>query len=153
MGNTTLEFDDDVAWITMDDGKVNVMSTALLGELAGRLDEARKARVTVLIGRPGIFSAGFDLGTLRRGSDATRDMMGAGIGLIMTMLAHPNPIITGCTGHAYPMGAFLMMSADIRYGVAAPAGRSLHRDNAGWTGPVPGPSKTACRPGCFWFRE
>jgi enoyl-CoA hydratase len=34
------------------------------------------------------------------------------------MLEHPRPIIAACTGHAYPMGAFLMLASDLRIGVA-----------------------------------
>ncbi len=30
----------------------------------------------------------------------------------------PRPIIAACTGHAYPMGAFLMMASDLRIGAA-----------------------------------
>jgi enoyl-CoA hydratase len=28
--------------------------------------------------------------------------------------------VTVCTGHAYPMGAFLMLAADVRFGLAGP---------------------------------
>lgn len=34
------------------------------------------------------------------------------------MLAFRCPVVTVCTGHAYPMGAFLMLAADVRFGVA-----------------------------------
>jgi enoyl-CoA hydratase len=115
---TRLAIDDRTAWITLDDGKVNVMSHEMLDEIAARLDEARQAAVTVIAGRPGIFSAGFDLKTFQRSADESLKMVEAGVRLIEKMLAHPKPIITACTGHAYPMGAFLMLSADVRYGVA-----------------------------------
>ena len=115
---TRLTVDDRTAWITIDDGKVNVMSLDMLGEIAARLDETHEHAVTVLAGRPGILSAGFDLQTFQRGADDSWRMVDAGVRLIKKMLAHPKPIITACTGHAYPMGAFLMLSADIRYGAA-----------------------------------
>jgi len=114
---TTLKTEDGIASITIDDGKVNAMSTEMLDELCDRLDEARAgARVTVLCGRPGIFSAGFDMPTFSAGLDATREMLGAGMRTIVRMLSHPHPIVVACTGHAYPMGAFLMLSSDVRYG-------------------------------------
>lgn len=118
--NTRLEFRDDVAWLTMDDGKVNALSESLLREIAARIDEACDAPAIGLVGRPGIFSAGFDMPTFSRGADATVAMLQAGIDLIRKMLSHPRPIVTGCAGHAFPMGAFLMLCADWRLGVPGP---------------------------------
>lgn len=113
---TEITIDGDIARITMDDGKVNAMSTEMLEEITARLGEAREgARVTILRGRPGIFSAGFDMPTFGKGLEPTLAMMGAGMETILTMLSHPHPIVAACTGHAFPMGAFLMMCADERY--------------------------------------
>jgi enoyl-CoA hydratase len=101
----------------MDDGKVNAMSVEMLREIEGRLQEASAAGGPVVLrGRPGIFSAGFDMKTFARGPEASREMVLAGVRLIEGMLALPRPIVTVCTGHAYPMGAFLLLSADVRYG-------------------------------------
>jgi enoyl-CoA hydratase len=118
MSLVTLDIRDDVARIAMDDGKANVMTTDMLGELHSALSSsAASARVTVLEGRPGIFSSGFDLETFKRGEAATREMMNAGVSLICAVLRHPHPVVCLCTGHAYPMGAFLLLSADYRIGV------------------------------------
>jgi len=38
--------------------------------------------------------------------------------MILRLLAFPLPVLTVCTGHAYPMGAFLMLAADVRLGFA-----------------------------------
>lgn len=35
----------------------------------------------------------------------------------MRLLEFPRPVLTVCTGHAYPMGAFLMLAADSRLAV------------------------------------
>ncbi len=107
-----------IAWITIDDGKVNVMSKELLDAIALQLDSARDASVTALAGRNGIFSAGFDLKAFQRGGEASQQMVAAGVRLIEKMLEHPRPIIAACTGHAYPMGAFLMLASDLRIGIA-----------------------------------
>jgi enoyl-CoA hydratase len=116
---TTTRTDGGAVWITLDDGKVNAMSTEMLVEIAARLGEARETGAPVVIkGRPGVFSAGFDMKTFARGPEASRQMVLAGVHLIQAMLAHPRPIITVCTGHAYPMGAFLLLSADVRFGVS-----------------------------------
>jgi len=118
---TRVGIEDGIAWITMDDGKVNALSTERIGEIGEALDAAEKAgAVTVLRGREGIFSAGFDLPPFKRGLEASREMVRAGAQLIERLLAFPLPVLTVCTGHAYPMGAFLMLSADVRLGVAGP---------------------------------
>jgi len=112
---------DGVARIDLDDGKVNAMSSAFMGEIGRALDQAEAAgAVTLIRGRPGIFSAGFDLGTFKRGREATLEMLRAGAGLIERLLAFPRPVLTACTGHAYPMGAFLMLAADVRFAVSGP---------------------------------
>jgi enoyl-CoA hydratase len=118
---TRVEIEDGIARIALDDGKVNAMSAPMLGEIAGALDAAEQAgAVAVLWGREGIFSAGFDLATFRRGLEATREMLRAGAHLIERLLAFPRPVLTVCTGHAYPMGAFLMLAADARLGALGP---------------------------------
>jgi enoyl-CoA hydratase len=118
---TSLRVDDGVAWITLDDGKVNAMSLEMLTEISQRLDDARSCGGPVVVqGRPGIFSAGFDLKTFARGREASVAMVRAGADLIRRILAHPRPVVTVCTGHAYPMGAFLMLAADVRFGLAGP---------------------------------
>lgn len=118
---TTVRIADGISWVAMDDGKVNAMSTEMLGEILEALDASERAgAVTVLSGRAGIFSAGFDLGTFKRGAEATVAMLRAGARVIERLLAFPLPVLTVCGGHAYPMGAFLMMAADVRFGAAGP---------------------------------
>lgn len=118
---TSLRIAEEVAWITIDDGKVNAMSYEMLTDIAGQLDEARSCGGPVVLqGRPGIFSAGFDLKTFGRGHEASIAMVRAGGDLLRRILAHPRPVVTVCTGHAYPMGAFLMLAADVRFGLAGP---------------------------------
>lgn len=113
--------EDGIAWITMDDGKVNALSRERIGEVGEALDAAEgAAAVVVLSGRRGIFSAGFDLPTFQRGPEESVAMVRAGALLIERLLAFPLPVLTVCTGHAYPMGAFLMLSADVRLGLNGP---------------------------------
>jgi enoyl-CoA hydratase len=133
---THLEIAHGIARITLDDGKVNAMSAEMLGAIDAALDAAEKAgAVTVLHGRPGIFSAGFDLGTFEKGPEATVAMVGAGARLVERLLAFPLPVLTVCTGHAYPMGAFLMLSADVRLGLAGPFRIGLNEVAIGLTLP------------------
>ena len=68
--------DGRVATITLDDGKVNALSAAMLADIGAAFDRAEADGMTVLLtGRPGIFSAGFDLLVLRAGGDPARQMV------------------------------------------------------------------------------
>jgi enoyl-CoA hydratase len=118
---TKLAIEDGVAWLALDDAKVNALSAEMIGAIGAALDEAEKAgAVVVLSGRPGVFSAGFDLRTFERGPAAGVAMVRAGAELVLRLLAFPRPVLTVCTGHAYPAGAFLMLAADSRLGAAGP---------------------------------
>jgi len=113
----TYQRTDLIATITMDDGKVNVMSPAMLSELNKALDRALADKaVVVLIGRTGVFSAGFDLNVLKAGGAEADKMVRAGFELAKRMLSFPTPIVVACTGHALAMGVFLVLSADYRVG-------------------------------------
>lgn len=67
----------------------------------------------MLIGRPGIFSAGFDLKTFSRDVRERVQMVAVGARLVERMLAFPLPIVTACTGHGCPAGAFLMLADNL----------------------------------------
>lgn len=111
--------EDSVATITMDDGKVNVMSPRMLTELNAALDRAEAdGAVVVLAGREGVFSAGFDLQILRAGGFEATAMVRAGFELAERVLAFPRPVVIVCTGHAVAMGVFLLLSGDYRLGAS-----------------------------------
>jgi enoyl-CoA hydratase len=115
----TYDLAGSVATITMDDGKANVMSPAMLRALHEAFDRAEADRVvTVLAGRPnGPFSAGFDLTVFKGGDmEEIRGMLRLGAELALRILSFPTPVISVCAGHAYPMGAFLMLASDYRIG-------------------------------------
>lgn len=132
----SIGIEDGIAWITLDDGKVNALSTQRLGEIQAALDQAERAdAVVVLRGREGVFSAGFDLPTFQRGLDATVEMLRAGAQLILRLLAFPRPVLVVCTGHAYPAGAFLMLAADVRLGLAGDHRIGLNEPAIGITVP------------------
>jgi enoyl-CoA hydratase len=112
---------DGVGTITMDDGKVNALSPQVLGELNIALDRAEAdGAAVVLTGRSGVFSAGFDLAVLRAGGPAAVAMLRSGFELAARLLAFPAPVLAVCDGHAIAMGAFLLLSVDLRIGVAGP---------------------------------
>lgn len=110
-----------VATISLDDGKVNVMSLRMLKALNEALDQAQWDQAAVVIaGRPGVFSAGFDLSVLRAGGGEANDMVRNGFRLAERLLSFPFPVVIACTGHALAMGAFLVLSGDHRIGADGP---------------------------------
>jgi enoyl-CoA hydratase len=115
------ELNDSIATITLDDGKVNVLSPRMLSEINGALDRAEADdAIVVLAGRPGVFSAGFDLKILRAGGDEALAMLRAGFELAARVLSFPKPVVVACSGHAIAMGVFLLLSGDYRVGATGP---------------------------------
>jgi enoyl-CoA hydratase len=113
------ERDGAIATITMDDGKVNVLSLPMLVDINAALDQAESdGAVVVLTGRSGIFSAGFDLRVIRAAGADTVAMLRAGFELAERLLAFPLPVVIACPGHAIAMASFLLLSADYRIGAA-----------------------------------
>jgi enoyl-CoA hydratase len=110
---------DGIATLTLDDGKVNALTIGMIGAIHEALDAAQRDGVVVVLrGRPGVFSAGFDLATLRSGPFDSATLVRAGFELAERVLSFPHPVIAECTGHAIAMGAFLLCSADHRIGAA-----------------------------------
>jgi enoyl-CoA hydratase len=112
-----------IAKIVMDDGKVNVMSAAMLGALLGAFDRADKERAIVILtsGREGIFSAGFDTKIIgSKDPQQIYDMVRLGAELAARILSFRCPVVIACNGHAFPMGAFLLLASDIRIGADGP---------------------------------
>jgi enoyl-CoA hydratase len=117
----TYELTDGIATITMDDTKVNVMSTAMSRAVDAALDRAEAdAAVVILAGRKGVFSAGFDMAVFQQGPDEILRMLRTAAELAERIMAFPFPVVAACTGHAIAMGAFLMAPADVRIGSAGP---------------------------------
>ena len=133
----TYRLRDSVATITMDDGKVNALSRSMLTELGAALDRAAADRaVVVLTGRPGVFSAGFDLPVLRAGGTAAAELLHAGFALAERMLAFPAPVLVACPGHAVAMGVFLLLSGDYRIGAGGPYKLTANEVAIGLTMPL-----------------
>lgn len=115
----TYRLEDRVATITMDDGKANVLSPAMLAALDASLDRAAAdGAVVVLTGRDRILSGGFDLSVLMAGGPDAFAMLRAGFELSERLLSFPTPVVVACTGHAVAMGVFLLLSGDYSIGTA-----------------------------------
>jgi enoyl-CoA hydratase len=113
--------DQQVAIITFDDGKANVYSRDALAELTSALDRADadpEARSVLIVGRPGRFSAGFDLQEMTASLESMRSLVAAGGRFMARLLLEPLPVVTACTGHALAAGALALLAADHRVGAA-----------------------------------
>lgn len=104
--------------ISMDDGKANALGFDMLAQLGAALDQAEQAaKVVVIAGRPGKFSAGFDLSVMSQGGDGMMQLLRAGAQLSRRLLNFPTPVVLAVNGHALAMGALVLLSADYRVGV------------------------------------
>jgi enoyl-CoA hydratase len=116
----TYSLEDSLATITMDDGKVNVLSLQMFVELNDALDRAVADRAAVLLrGRAGVFSGGFDLKVLMAGGRDAATLVLTGFRLGERILGFPHPVVVACGGNARAMGVFLILAADYRIGTQA----------------------------------
>ena len=107
-----------VAVLVFDDGKANVLRAKSIAALHAALDRAEKEAASVaLVGRPGRFSAGFDLSVMGSNVDAMRALVRSGVELLLRIWEFPRPFLAVCTGHAVAGGAMLLLTADYRLGV------------------------------------
>ncbi|BBX09868.1 crotonase/enoyl-CoA hydratase family protein [Mycolicibacterium aichiense] len=116
-GSVSYRKDDAVAVISLDDGKVNVLSPAMLKEINDALDRAEgdNAGAVVIAGNDRVFSGGFDLKVFRSGDiEASVEMLQGGFNLSHRLLSFPKPVVAAITGHAIAMGSFLACSTDHR---------------------------------------
>ncbi len=129
-----LEIQDNIATITINNGKVNAISPQVISEINSALDQAEQQKaIVILTGQAGIFSGGFDLKTMKSSSDAAIALVTQGSTLTRRMLAFPMPIIGVCTGHAIAKGAFLLLSCDHRIGTEGPFKIGLNEVAIGMT--------------------
>jgi len=117
MEQISVEIENNVHVITLNNGKVNAISHQVISEINTALDQAeQEGGVVILTGQAGIFSGGYDLKTMKASSDSAIALVTEGSKLARRMLAFPTPIIAACTGHAIAKGAFLLLSCDYRIG-------------------------------------
>lgn len=104
--------------ISMDDGKANALGFDMLDAISAGLDVAEQAgKVVVLAGRPGKFSAGFDLKVMGGGGEPMLRLLKTGADLAYRLFSFPTPVVLAVSGHALAMGALFCLSADYRIGM------------------------------------
>ena len=100
----TTERRDGVLVVHLDDGKANALSFDMIAAIHAAIDEAEgdaDIRAMVLHGRPGKFSAGFDLGVMF-GDDmsAIINLVADGGALVRRLYGSSVPVVAASTGHA-----------------------------------------------------
>jgi enoyl-CoA hydratase/carnithine racemase len=116
----TTERRDAVLVVHLDDGKANALSFDVIAALGAAIDEAERddgIRAVVVHGRPGRFSAGFDLGVMF-GDDlwAIINLVADGGALVQRLYGCSVPVVAACTGHALAAGALVLLGCDVRVG-------------------------------------
>ena len=125
------------ATVTMDDGKANALSHAMIDALLEALARAeREASAMVLAGRPEKFCAGFDLKVMMAGPDSARQLLRRGSELLMKLYGTPIPLVIACTGHAIAGGALVVLTGDVRIGAAGAFRIGLNEVSIGLPVPV-----------------
>ena len=116
----TTERRDGVLIVHLDDGKANALSFEMIVAITETIDEAEAdddIRALVLHGRPGKFSAGFDLGVMLGGDlPSVIRLVADGGELVRRVYGSSVPVVAACTGHALAAGALLLLGCDVRVG-------------------------------------
>jgi enoyl-CoA hydratase len=108
---------DNVAVVTMDDGKANALSYEMIDQLMAALRRAEgEASAMVLAGRDGRFCAGFDLRVMMSGFDQAVALLTRGGELLLALYGAQVPLVIACTGHALAGGALVVLTGDLRIG-------------------------------------
>lgn len=131
------ELENNIAVVTMDDGKANALSHEMIANLlaAARRAEA-EASAMVLIGREGRFSAGFDLRAMMSGRDGAIALLTAGGELLLALYGLEVPLVIACTGHALAGGVLVVLTGDTRIGASGAFKLGLNEVQIGLPVPV-----------------
>ena len=123
---------DGIAVITMNDGKANAFSFAMMEALEACMDKAEaEADVIVLTAEGRAMSAGFDLKVMQNEPDRVVEMVTNGGNFLSRLFASDKPTIIAAPGHGIAAGGLLMLAADYRIGVEGDARYGLNESAIG----------------------
>ena len=123
---------DGVMVASIDDGKVNALSTEVISGIRSAVATASDQGCPLVItGRDGCFSAGFDLRVMRGDMSLASALFAEGACLYRAIVEAPVPIVASCTGHALAGGALLLLAADYRFGRRGPYRLGLNEVSIG----------------------
>lgn len=132
-----ITIDDTVAVVQLDDGKANAISHEVIRGFHDALDRSlEEAEAVAILGRPGRFSAGFDLSVMTAGDQPMQELVLAGAELLLRIYGHSQPVVAGCTGHALAGGALLLLASDTRIGAEGDFRIGLNEVGIGMALPV-----------------
>ena len=117
----SVAFENDIATITFDDGKVNALDNDWFRTMLALLDEveASDARALILKGRDGIFSAGLNIKWLPTMTQEETTQFGQLFPGVMKRIYHyPKPTIAQITGHAIAGGCIIACACDRRVAIS-----------------------------------
>lgn len=143
-----LHYHDGVAHIAINDGKANAVSFDFLAAMNKALDEIdgnADAKAIVISGKPGMFSAGFDLKVMTAEPARAGELVQGGGKMLMRLFTHKLPVVGAVTGHAMAAGAFLCLACDTRIGTAGDFKIGLNETAINMVLPVFGLEMAKCR--------
>jgi len=111
---------DNIALITMDDGKVNAMDIQWFREMHALLDEVEEKGYAGLIikGRPGVYSGGLNIKWLPEMTGEEARLFRKLFPTTMERIHHlPIPTIAALTGHAIAGGCIVACGCDWRVAI------------------------------------
>ncbi|PPK88903.1 enoyl-CoA hydratase/carnithine racemase [Neolewinella xylanilytica] len=113
-----LTIDDRLATVTLANGKVNAINTALAQDLRSvflELDGNDTVDGVVLAGRPHCFCAGLDVMLLATSNqEELAEFFSAYLSALQTMVRFNKPMVAAITGYAPAGGTILALTADYR---------------------------------------
>lgn len=111
----TISINDGIAVITLNDGKANAFSFAMMEALEACMDKAEaEADVIILTAEGRAMSAGFDLKVMKNEPDRVAEMVTNGGKFLTRLFANDKPTIIAAPGHGIAAGGLLMLAADYR---------------------------------------
>ena len=133
----TYTLEGSTAILRMDDGKANALSEAMIEGILTSLGRAeREAKALVLTGRPGRFSAGFDLRVMMSGPANATALLRRGSEMLLALYRTPLPLVVAVTGHALAGGALVVLTGDVRVAAEGPFKIGLNEVSIGMPVPV-----------------
>ncbi len=131
------QIEGKTAVVTMDDGKANALSDAMIDAVIAALTRAEaEASAMVLAGRPDRFCAGFDMRIMMSGIDRATGLLTRGADMLMRLYGTGLPLVIACTGHALAGGALTVLTGDVRIAASGPYKIGLNEVAIGLPVPV-----------------
>lgn len=115
------EINGAVAHIVIDDGDLNIFTSAIVAKLLQTLqflESNQDVRTLVIEGNGKSFSAGLDLDTVRQGGEAGQKILDDMGQVLRGLYASRLRVVSICAGHAVASGAMLLLVSDYRVGVS-----------------------------------